>query len=180
VLNSHPIQYFAPLYAYLNAAPDLDVTALYLSDLSIRGGKDADFGREVKWDLDLLAGYRSVFVGSAARRREPRGFWSLVAPQVWSELRSGRYDVVWLHGHNYAANLIALIAAKRAGLPIMMRGDTHLGLPCRAIKAMLRQPVMGSALPSLRSPLGYWIGKCSVLSGNGCLRPEDISCAICR
>jgi hypothetical protein len=22
VLNSHPIQYFAPLYAYLNAAPD--------------------------------------------------------------------------------------------------------------------------------------------------------------
>src|SRR5215216_5830713 len=57
VLNSHPIQYFAPLYAYLNRAPDLDVTALYLSDVSIRGGKDAGFGREVKWDVDLLAGY---------------------------------------------------------------------------------------------------------------------------
>ena len=108
VLNSHPIQYFAPLYAYLNAAPDLDVTALYLSDFSIRGGKDAGFGRDVKWDLDLLAGYRSVFLGEAARTREPRGFWSLVAPQVWNELRSGRYDVLWLHGHNYAANLIAL------------------------------------------------------------------------
>jgi glycosyltransferase involved in cell wall biosynthesis len=36
VLNSHPIQYFAPLYAYLNATPDLDVTALYLSDFSMR------------------------------------------------------------------------------------------------------------------------------------------------
>ena len=58
VLNSHPIQYFAPLYAYLNAAPDLDVTVLYLSDVSIRGAKDSGFGREVKWDLDLLAGYR--------------------------------------------------------------------------------------------------------------------------
>ena len=108
MLNSHPIQYFAPLYAYLNAAPDLEVTALYLSDFSIRGGKDAGFGRDVKWDLDLLAGYRSVFLGDAARTREPGGFWSLVAPQVWSELRSGRYDVLWLHGHNYAANLIAL------------------------------------------------------------------------
>src|SRR5262245_56929237 len=127
VLNSHPIQYFAPLYAYLNAAPDLDVTVLYLSYVSIRGAKDGGFGREVKWDLDLLAGYRSVFLGDAARTREPGGFWSLVAPQVWSEQRSGRYDVVWLHGHNYAANLLALMAAKTVGMPVMMRGETYLG-----------------------------------------------------
>jgi glycosyltransferase involved in cell wall biosynthesis len=144
VLNSHPIQYFAPLYAYLNASPDLDVTALYLSDFSIRGGRDVGFGQDLKWDLDLLAGYRSVFLGDAAGTREPRGFWSLVAPQVWNELRSGRYDVVWLHGHNYAANLMALMAAKSAGLPVMMRGETHLGLPCHGIKAILRKPLMGA------------------------------------
>jgi glycosyltransferase involved in cell wall biosynthesis len=144
VLNSHPIQYFAPLYAYLNAAPDLEVTALYLSDVSIRGGKDAEFGRHVKWDVDLLAGYRSVFLGEAAHTREPAGFWSLVAPEVWNEVRSGQYDVVWLHGHHYAANLIALMAAKSKGLPIMMRGETHLGLPCRRIKRILRRPLMGA------------------------------------
>ena len=144
MVNSHPIQYFAPLYAYLNAAPDLDVTALYLSDCSIRGGKDAGFGQDVRWDVDLLAGYRSVFVGKAARTREPGGFWSLIAPQVWSELNSGRYDVVWLHGHRYAADLIALMAAKTAGLPVMMRGDTHLGIPCRGIKSILRRPLMGT------------------------------------
>src|SRR3954451_4951111 len=91
VLNSHPIQYFAPLYAYLNTAPDLDVTALYLSDISIRGGKDAGFGCEVKWDVDLLAGYRSAFLGNV-QSRDPAGFWSLIAPQVWRELHSGRYD----------------------------------------------------------------------------------------
>src|SRR5262249_31015078 len=43
VVNSHPIQYFAPLYRFLNMAPDLDVTAVYLSDISIRGGKDPGF-----------------------------------------------------------------------------------------------------------------------------------------
>jgi glycosyltransferase involved in cell wall biosynthesis len=143
VLNSHPIQYFAPLYAYLNAAPDFDVTALYLSDVSIRGGHDLGFGCEVKWDVDLLAGYRSVFLGDAARSRDPQGFWSLVAPQVWAEVRSGRYDVLWLHGHNYAANLLALAAAKSAGLPVMMRGETHLGLPCGRTKSLLRRPLMG-------------------------------------
>jgi glycosyltransferase involved in cell wall biosynthesis len=144
VLNSHPIQYFAPLYAYLNAAPDLDLTALYLSDFSIRGGRDVGFGQDVKWDLDLLAGYRSVFLGDAARTREPKGFWSLIVPQVWNELRSGRYDVLWLHGHGYAANHIALLAAKTAGLPVLMRADTHLGLHRRKIKSMLRRPVMGA------------------------------------
>jgi glycosyltransferase involved in cell wall biosynthesis len=144
VLNSHPIQYFAPLYAYLNKAPDLEVTALYLSDFSIRGGRDSGFGQNVKWDLDLLSGYRSVFLGDAAHTREPGGFWSLVAPQVWNELRSGRYDVVLLHGHNYAANLIAFTAAKMVGLPVLMRGETHLGLPCHGIKSILRRPVMSA------------------------------------
>jgi glycosyltransferase involved in cell wall biosynthesis len=144
VVNSHPIQYFAPLYAYLNAAPDIEITALYLSDISIRGGKDADFGQDVKWDIDLLQGYRSVFLGEAARKREPAGFWSLVVPQLWSELRSGRYDVLWLHGHNYAANLLALAAAKSVRLPVMMRGETHLGLPRQGLKAILYQPVMSA------------------------------------
>jgi len=154
VLNSHPIQYFAPLYAYLNAAPDLEVTALYLSDFSVRGGTDAGFGRPVRWNFDLLAGYRSVFLGDAARTREPGGFWSLITPQVWSELRSGRYDVVWLHGHNYAANLLALMAAKTVNIPILMRGDTHLGLAHSAIKSLLQQPAL-SAL--YRAVTGFWL-----------------------
>ena len=84
-----------------------------------------------------------MFVGSA-HSREPRGFWSLIAPSIWKEVRSGRYDVLWLHGHNYAANIIALMAAKLAGIPVMMRGDTHLGLPRGGIKAALRQPAMGA------------------------------------
>jgi len=144
VLNSHPIQYFAPLYAYLNAAPELEVTALYMSDVSIRGENDLEFGRNVKWDVDLLAGYPSVFLGDAARARKPQGFWSLIAPQVWSELRSGRYDVLWLHGHNYAGNLIALIAAKTYGIPVLMRGETHLGLARGSIKLRLRRPMIGT------------------------------------
>jgi glycosyltransferase involved in cell wall biosynthesis len=98
----------------------------------------------VKWDLDLLAGYRALFLGKGARSREPRGFWSLIAPQVWNELRSGRYDVVWLHGHHYAANFIALMASKTAGLPLMMRGETHLKLPCVGLKSILRRPVLGT------------------------------------
>ena len=94
VLNSHPIQYFATLYAYLNQDPDLKVTALYCSDISLRGGMDRGFGQAVKWDVDLLHGYHAVFLGPGARSRVPAGFWSLVCPEVWAEVRSGRYDAV--------------------------------------------------------------------------------------
>lgn len=82
VVNSHPIQYFAPLYAYLSCDAALEITALYCSDFSLRGGLDPDFKRTVAWDVDLLTGYRSVFLGERAKRRTPSGFWSLVCPQV--------------------------------------------------------------------------------------------------
>src|SRR5262249_16241812 len=97
---------------------------------------------DVKWDVDLLAGYPSVFLGKAAAQRQPAGFWSLIAPQVWNEVRSGRYNVLWLHGHQYAANLIVLLAAKTTGLPVLMRCDSLLGVPCRGIKSALRRPAL--------------------------------------
>ena len=77
VVNSHPIQYFAPLYAYLNRDPALEVTALYCSDFSLRDGIDPGFKRTVTWDVDLLQGYPHVFVGSNNDRGSSP--WFLVA-----------------------------------------------------------------------------------------------------
>jgi glycosyltransferase involved in cell wall biosynthesis len=145
VLNSHPIQYFAPLYAYLNRDPAIQVTALYCSDISLRGGLDPGFGQPVKWDVDLLAGYPSRFLGAAARQRVPGGYWSLVCPEVWSEIRSGRYDAVWLHGYAYAADLIALVAAASRGLPVFYRSETHLGLRRTGWKRRVRDGVLSMA-----------------------------------
>lgn len=128
VINSHPIQYFAPLYAYLNHDKGLELTALYCSDVGVRGEVDPGFRQILKWDVDLLSGYRAVFLGKRASKRFPCGFWSLIVPEIWSEIRSGRYDAVWLHGYNYAAYLIAFLASKSKGLPVFLRGETHLDL----------------------------------------------------
>ena len=86
-LNTHPIQYFAPLYAYLNASEDLEVSAIYLSDYSIRGSHDAAFGQSVKWDIDLLAGYEAHLVKGFESRNEMRGFLSAIVPGLWHDLR---------------------------------------------------------------------------------------------
>jgi glycosyltransferase involved in cell wall biosynthesis len=145
VVNSHPIQYFAPLYAYLNCDPALEVTALYCSDFSLRGAIDPGFKQAITWDVDLLTGYRSVFLGEEAKQRTPGGFWSLICPQVWSEIRGGHYDAVLLHGYSYAVNVLALLAAKTKGVPVLMRSDTHLGLQRRRWKRWIRDTVLSIA-----------------------------------
>jgi glycosyltransferase involved in cell wall biosynthesis len=144
VLNSHPIQYFAPLYAYISRSPDVAVTAFYLSDFSIRGAEDQGFGQVVKWDIDLLAGYEHKFVAHASKTGPSTGFFSIVAPDLWGEVRKGGFDALWLHGHDLAANHVALAAAKSIGIPVFMRGETHLGLTRNSTKQALRRPLLGS------------------------------------
>jgi glycosyltransferase involved in cell wall biosynthesis len=146
VVNSHPVQYFAPLYAFLNRDPSLEVTALYCSDISLRGAMDPGFGQAVTWDVDLLAGYRSVFLGLRAKSRVPAGFWSLVCPEVWTEIRSGRHDAVWLHGYTYAADVLAFLAAKSCGLPVFYRSETHLGLRRSGWRRRLRDAALSMAV----------------------------------
>ena len=59
-LISHPIQYNSPLFKKMADHPQIDLTVLYCSDESVRVMKDRDFGREVKWDIDLLEGYNDL------------------------------------------------------------------------------------------------------------------------
>ena len=144
VVNTHPIQYFAPLYAYLNTSPDIEVTALYLSDFSLRGATDQGFGQVVKWDVDLLAGYPHSFIGPNAKTLVPGGFSSMIAPQIWGAVRGGRFDALWIHGHGVGANLIALAAAKSIGIPVFMRCDTHPDSRRTGWKAALHKPLIST------------------------------------
>lgn len=152
-VNTHPIQYFAPLYAFLNQTGEFAVTALYLSDFSVRGSLDAAFGQVVRWDVDLLSGYDVRFVEGASVRSEPAGFFSIIAPQIWREVSRGGFDALVVHGHTPAAALIAVAAAKWAGLPVFARGETHLGLSRGPLKRLVRKPLMSAFYRSLSGVL---------------------------
>ncbi|MER8701686.1 glycosyltransferase family 4 protein [Mesorhizobium sp. M1273] len=139
---THPVQYVAPLFAYLSKYANIEVTALYLSDFSIRGEHDRGFGQSIKWDIDLLQGYKSQFLGSAAARRKIGGFFSMVGPQLWGAIRGGEFDAVVIHGHNLAAHHVALMAAKSTKCLTFARAETHLGLKRSAWRGLLRTPLL--------------------------------------
>ncbi|ROT99091.1 glycosyltransferase family 4 protein [Histidinibacterium lentulum] len=142
-VNTHPIQYFAPLYAYMTRSCGIETTGLYLSDFSLKGGRDPGFGRAVTWDVDLLDGYEARFMGGdKASKRRIGGFFSMVAPQLWGEIRRGRFDAVIIHGHNLAAHHVAWAACVASGTPAFARGDTNPRIGRRGWKAALRRPLM--------------------------------------
>jgi glycosyltransferase involved in cell wall biosynthesis len=170
-VNTHPIQYFAPLYTYLNRTGVFAITALYLSDFSVRGSLDAAFGQPVKWDVDLLSGYDVRFVAGADLREEPKGFFSMIAPQIWQEVSRGGFDALVVHGHTPAAVLIAVAAARRIGLPVFIRGETHLGLSRGLLKRFVRKPLMSAFYRSLSGVLAIGSANAAFYRAMGV--PED-------
>jgi glycosyltransferase involved in cell wall biosynthesis len=105
---SHPIQYFAPLYRELASRPEIELTVLYERVDSAGEFFDPQFDRVVRWNADLLGGYRWRVAG-------PRGTATAVA-----RLRA---DVVWIHGYARRASWAAAAAARTTGAPVLLRDD---------------------------------------------------------
>ena len=142
VLNTHPIQYFAPLYRRLAQEPDIDLTVYFCSRQGAEEYVDEGFGERIKWDRSLLEGYEHKFLKNWRTGDRVGGFWSLINPAIVSELRNHRYDALIVNGHTPATYLLGILAAKVLGVTVMMRCDTHLGLQRSAFKQFLRKPLM--------------------------------------
>lgn len=126
VVNSHPIQYFAPLYRRLAMEPSIDLTVYYCSRAGVDEYIDNEFGRTVRWDVPLLDGYEYKFLPNLRKYEQVAGFASLINPAIVPEVFHGDYDAIWLHSYHYATLLIALLAARIRHVPILYRTESSL------------------------------------------------------
>jgi glycosyltransferase involved in cell wall biosynthesis len=124
VVESHPVQYRAPVYARLNQICPGSVHVVYASDFSLKGGYDSGFGGSLSWDSDLLAGYPSTIHSSNIT----------AAPQGWNSLRGGglrslfqriRPKAVLLTSLNYRYDHVAYLIALLNCVPIWIRTETQ-------------------------------------------------------
>lgn len=125
-LNSHPIQYFAPLYSFLNEN-SVKTEAWYFSDFSIKGGKDKQFGVDVKWDIDLLDGYKSTFFRNQSLRPSLfQGFFGLINLGVLKALKKEKNAILVVHGWHYFSLMIVLLTGRFFGHTVCVRCDNPL------------------------------------------------------
>ncbi|CAM3822537.1 glycosyltransferase family 4 protein [Mucilaginibacter galii] len=122
-INSHPIQYFAPMYKYLNNE-GIKVQAWYCTDSSIKGGYDKEFGTEVKWDIPLLQGYEHHFFKNyGSYEKGKRGFFSLMNFGLIKNLFKTQKSVIVVHGWHYLTHFLVIMLGKMAGHTICLRND---------------------------------------------------------
>lgn len=134
VVTSHPIQYQAPIWRELHHAQALELEVFFAS---LQGGEtyfDPGFGRMVKWDVPLLDGYPW-----RQARNLPLDFvnwrFKYCVPGMESLLRTGGFTHLLLVGKEYAYYHQALHAAKRLGLKVLYRAESH---PAKSNALVLR------------------------------------------
>lgn len=125
-LVSHPVQYHVPLFRALAARGDVDLTVYFCSTWGSEEFVDPQFGRKIKWDLDLLSGYRHVFLRNIARRAGPDRPWGLFNPGIMREIWANRYDALIVHGYAHATNWLAFFAGWTSRTPLIFRAEAVL------------------------------------------------------
>lgn len=133
---SHPVQYQAPLFRAL--AERCALTVAFAHRQTPAQQARAGYGVEFEWDVDLLEGYRSVFLRPGSRRPSIENFWRCRSPDIAPLVAKEAPDVVVVGGWNLLAYWQALWAARRRGVPVLARTDTRL-VPDRSLRLACRR-----------------------------------------
>jgi glycosyltransferase involved in cell wall biosynthesis len=144
VLTSHPIQYHAPLFRAL--AEETDLHVFFAHRASPAEQARAGFGTAFDWDVDLTSGYANSFLQNAARRPGTDRFSGCDTPDIGRHLRAGRFQALLVTGWHLKSYLQGAIAARRLGIPVIVRGDSQLETPRSRLKTALKAAAYPSFL----------------------------------
>ena len=130
VVTSHPIQYQVPWLQRLAARDGVELR-VYFAMLPDTVEQGREFGVAFAWDLPLLDGYEYTVLENCAKVPSMTAFNGCDTPQIYREIRRGRFDAVIVNGWVVKTCLQALVACRLAGIPCIVRGEAN-GLRPRA------------------------------------------------
>lgn len=128
VVTTHPIQYQAPLFRWLAAREEIDLTVFFCHLPDERQQGDG-FGVTFKWDVPLLEGYHYEVLKNVSARPSVMRFRGCDTPEIASRIAHGGFDAVWVHGWIVKSCLQALRACEKNRVPCLVRGEANLLQP---------------------------------------------------
>ncbi|MDB6113143.1 MAG: pimB 4 [Lacunisphaera sp.] len=126
IVLSHPVQYYSPWFRWLRAHTPLEFRVFYLWEFGVTAQRDPQFGTTFQWDVDLLGGYDSEFVPNVARDPGTHHFRGLDNPELCARLAAWAPGAVLVFGYNWLSHQRVIWWARRRGVPLLFRGDSHL------------------------------------------------------
>lgn len=124
ILESHPVQYHAPVYRELAMLCPGQTLVVYASDCSVRGHVDPGFSRTISWDVPLLDGYANEVL-HAERGEALRGFRSLSGIGIPALLRRVRPRAVLFVQLAYEFEWVAFLTCLVLRIPMWLRTETQ-------------------------------------------------------
>ncbi len=144
ILTSHPIQYQAPLWRALAESGMISFEVWFLTDHAVKPTHDREFGKVFAWDRDLLEGYPHRFLPIRPGWRMDR-FRGIQVTKSWAKLFKERgVTRLWVEGWRFSENWAAIYAARRAGIPVWLRGETNDLRTRHGIREVGRRFLLGS------------------------------------
>lgn len=157
ILDSHPVQYRAPVYRRLQELCPDKFLVVYATDCSVRGHQDSGFGRRVAWDVPLLEGYPHEVLRSE-HGTPLSGFRSLHGKELASLFRRTKPRAVYFTQFLYEYDFVGLWQAKCHNAKVWIRQETQdYAFERGPLKALMR----GYAYQSLYRfvDLAFYIGE---------------------
>lgn len=123
IVSSHPIQYNAPLFKLLNEKQQFHIKVFYTWGQTEFKMYDPDFGREIKWDIQLLEGYEYKFVTNIAKDPGFHHFNGIINPTLLTEVEDYNPNFILIFGWSFNSHL-KLIRHFKDKIKILFRGDS--------------------------------------------------------
>jgi len=156
----HPIQYNIGIFKKLEKSNDIDFKVIFEDDMGVKPVYVKEFKKEIKWDIDLLSGYKYQFLKNYSLNNTG-GFFGRINPNIISILFKNRPNVIILHGYVYLSDWMVLFISKILKIKIIFRGEATL-------RATENTPTLKQKLKKLF--LNYWLKACDTVmyscSGN--------------
>jgi hypothetical protein len=138
ILSTHPIQYYVPWYRELAGYPEIELEVFYCHAQTPEDQAQAGFGVSFAWDIPLLEGYNYRFLNNKSRHPNVYTFFGCNTPEIKQIILQGSYDAFIIQGWYVLSFWQAIAACWKTRTPLLIRGDSHLGLCTSPIKKALK------------------------------------------
>jgi glycosyltransferase involved in cell wall biosynthesis len=144
--QSHPIQYYSPLFKEMDKTIDMEV--YYYSECGLIASYDSGFGKEVKWDIPLLDGYTYHFLKNFSVSKSMDCKWyNAINFSILNVIRKTSSKILVINGWSYFSDWLVLIAGVLFRKQIWVKADNPLSQEVKTgWKAKLKKLILKKLL----------------------------------
>lgn len=136
ILSSHPIQYQAPWFRELAKLTDLTVYFAHRPNPQQQG---TGFGQAITWDVDLLSGYKHIFLHNRSTKPSTDTFNGCSTPDIANHITEEQFDAFIVTGWYLRCFWQAIRGCRRQGIPVLVRGDSQLHTPSSSLRVLVKR-----------------------------------------